>query len=161
MAIYGQLTDDKSIQSDSRRWYTLGSGHQRNNIRRMIAAAATGTREGGGGGGNPVAKDDDVSLIFATLLFIHFEICMPTRPDGWMAHAAAENLIIKIGPHACRTHQMHGIFLSVRMYLASLYFFPSPSKKIIQNQMSNIHRRKKYQKLTVHLKSPPAVTRSN
>lgn len=40
-----------------------------------------------------------LSLIFAASLFIHFEICMRTRPNGWVAHAvAAENFLLKIGP---------------------------------------------------------------
>lgn len=112
MAIYGQSTNDKSIQWDSHRWYILGLGHQRNSVRRMTAGAA-GTSNSTIGGGNPgggalVASDDDVSPIFAALLFIYFEICMRTRLNGWVAHAAAaENFLLKIGPHACRTHQMH------------------------------------------------------
>lgn len=73
MAIYGQLTDDKSIQSDSRRWCTFGSEQYPADDR------SGGDRYKRRRRSNPVAKDDDVSLIFATLLFIHFEICMPTR----------------------------------------------------------------------------------
>lgn len=48
------------------------------------------------------------------LPYIHFEICMRTRPNGWVAHAAgADNFLLKIGPHACRTHQMHAILLAL------------------------------------------------
>lgn len=91
-----------------------------------MTAGAAGTSNSTIGGGNPgggalVANDDDVSPIFAALLFIYFEICMRTRLNGWVAHAAAaENFLRKIGPHACRTHQMHAIFISVRMYSVSL-----------------------------------------
>lgn len=98
MAIYGQLTDDKSIQSDSCRWYTFGSGHQRNNIRRMIAAAATCTREGGGATLLPRMMMSPSSLplyCLSTLRFVcprgssrefdnkDWSSCMPHTSDAW------------------------------------------------------------------------------
>lgn len=43
MAIYGQLTNDKSIQWAFHHWYILCLGHQPNSVRRMTAGA-TGTQ---------------------------------------------------------------------------------------------------------------------
>lgn len=105
MAIYGKLTGDESIQLESIRWYTRGLESQRLQLQMLC--------EGG--------KDvPDASMVLVPLLFCHFESSMCTAPDAWMPHAvAAENLLVMMGPHVCRTQQMHAILLSVRVSAVS------------------------------------------
>lgn len=101
MAIYGKLTGDESIQLESIRWYTRGLESQRLQLQTLCE------------GGKAVS---DASMVLVPLLLCHFEISMCTAPDAWMPHAvAAENILVMMGPHVCRTQQMHAIFLSVRV----------------------------------------------
>lgn len=105
MAIYGKLTGDESIQLESIRWYTLGLKSQRLQLQILCE------------GDKPVP---DASMVFVPLLFCHFESCMCTAPDAWMPHAvAAENILVMMGPHVCRSRPMHAIFLSVRVSAVS------------------------------------------
>lgn len=105
MAIYGKLTGDESIQLESIRWYTRGLESQRLQLQILCE------------GGKAVS---DVSMVLVPLLFCHFESSMCTAPDAWMPHAvAAENILVMMGPHVCRTQQMHAIFLSVRVSAVS------------------------------------------
>ncbi len=101
MAIYGKLTQDESIQFESCRWYIRGLQIQRAQLQVLCSS------------GQSVV---DASMVFVPLLFCHFETSMCTAPDAWMPHAvAAENILVMMGPYACRTSQMHTIFLSVRL----------------------------------------------
>lgn len=105
MAIYGELTGDESIQLESIRWYTRGLESQRLQLQMLCQ----------GGKAMP-----DASMVLVPLLFCHFESSMCTAPDAWMPHAvAAENILVMMGPHVCRTRQMHAIFLSVRVSAVS------------------------------------------
>lgn len=105
MAIYGKLTGDKSIQLESIRWYTRGLESQRLQLQMLCE------------GGKAVL---DASMVLVPMLFCHFESSMCTAPDAWMPHAvAAENILVMMGPHVCRTQQMHAIFLSVRVNAVS------------------------------------------
>lgn len=105
MAIYGELTGDGLIQLESIRWYTLGLESQRLQLQMLCE----------GGKAMP-----DASMVLVPLLFCHFESSMCTAPDAWMPHAvAAENILVMMGPHVCRTQQMHAIFLSVRVSAVS------------------------------------------
>ncbi len=105
MALYGKLTGDESIQLESIRWYTRGLESQRLQLQMLCE------------GGKAVS---DASMVLVPLLFCHFESSMCTAPDAWMPHAvAAENILVMMGPHVCRTQQMHAIFLSVRVSAVS------------------------------------------
>lgn len=105
MAIYGKLIGDESIQLESIRWYTRGLESQRLQLQTFCQ------------GGKVVP---DGSMVLVPLLFCHFESSMCTAPDAWMPHAvAAENILVMMGPHVCRTRQMHAIFLSVRVSAVS------------------------------------------
>lgn len=105
MAIYGKLTGDELIQLESIRWYTRGLESQRLQLKILCE------------GGKAVP---DASMVLVPLLFCHFESSMCTAPDAWMPHAAAaESILVMMGPHMCRTQQMHAIFLSVRVSAVS------------------------------------------
>lgn len=109
MAIYGKLTGDESIQLESIRWYTRGLESQRMQLQMLCE------------GGKAVS---DASMVLVPLLFCHFESSMCTAPDAWMPHAvAAENILVMMGPHVCRTQQMHAIFLSVRVNAVSYQIY--------------------------------------
>lgn len=100
-AIYGHLTKNESIQSNARRWYTLGLERQRMKIQKM-KMEGTGTAA-------------DASIVFVALLFVQFEIAMCTEPDAWMPHAiAAQQYLVLMGTQKCRAPLVHHIFLNLR-----------------------------------------------
>lgn len=100
-ATYGHLTKNESIQSNARRWYTLGLERQRMKIQKM-------TDEGTG-------TTADASIVFVAMLFVQFEIAMCTQPEAWLPHAiAAEQHLVMMGPQKCRTPLVHHIFLNLR-----------------------------------------------
>lgn len=100
-AIYGNLTKNESIQSNARRWYTLGLERQRMRIQNM-RLKDTGTTV-------------DVTIAFIALLFVQFEVAMCTQPDAWMPHAiAAEHHLVLMGPQKCRAPLVHHILLILR-----------------------------------------------
>lgn len=99
-ATYGHLTENKSIQSNARRWYALGLERQLTKIQKM---KMEGTRT------------VDASIVFVPLLFVQFEIAMCTQPDAWVPHAiAAEQHLALMGPQKCRAPLMDHIFLYLR-----------------------------------------------
>lgn len=102
-AIYGNLTKNESIQSNARRWYTLGQERQRMRIQNM-RLEDTGTTV-------------DLTIVFIALLFVQVEVAMCTQPDAWMPHAiAAEHHLVLMGPQKCRVPLVHHIFLILRRW---------------------------------------------
>lgn len=100
-AIYGHLTKNESIQSNARRWYTLGLERQCVKIQKM-KMEGTGTAV-------------DASIVFVALLFVQFEIAMCTQPDAWVPHAiAAEQHLDLMGAQKCRAPLVHHIFINLR-----------------------------------------------
>lgn len=100
-AIYGHLTKNESIQSNARRWYTLGLERQRMKIQKM-------KMEG-------IGTAVDASIVFVALLFVQFELAMCTQPDAWVSHAiAAERHLVLLGTQKCRAPMVHHIFLNLR-----------------------------------------------
>lgn len=100
-AIYGHLSKNESIQSNARRWYTLGLERQRMKIQN-VRLEDTGTTV-------------DVTIVFIALLFVQFEVAMCTQPDAWVPHAiAAERHLVLMGPQKCRAPLVHHIFLILR-----------------------------------------------
>ncbi|KAH0548214.1 hypothetical protein GP486_008070 [Trichoglossum hirsutum] len=102
MALYGIRSGDKSIQTDSCRWYAMGLSCQRS----LLQKSAT----------DCPAEMPTAEEICAPIMLSLFEVAVCTAPAGWIHHLSAATRMLEMrGPENCREGTVHTLFRTLRI----------------------------------------------